>query len=81
MERRLDIDGSAIGRGLILVRGGVKTSPDFTKLAQALPGAFTVYAVDRRGRSVSGPHGDGFSVDKEAVPNDQAKGSAILEIV
>jgi pimeloyl-ACP methyl ester carboxylesterase len=26
---------------------------------------FDMYAVDRRGRGLSGPHGDGFSVDKE----------------
>ncbi|MGA7495100.1 MAG: alpha/beta hydrolase [Isosphaeraceae bacterium] len=53
------------GTGVILVHGGMKTSQDFMKLAVALSDAFTVYAVDRRGRGLSGPHGDEFSVDKE----------------
>jgi len=53
------------GSGVILVHGGMKTSQDFMKLAVALSSAFTVYAVDRRGRGRSGPHGDEFSVDKE----------------
>jgi pimeloyl-ACP methyl ester carboxylesterase len=53
------------GAGVILVHGGMKTSHDFMKLAVALSDAFTVYAVDRRGRGLSGPHGEEFSVDKE----------------
>ena len=52
------------GCAVILVHGGMKTSHDFMKLAVALSDAFTVYAVDRRGRDQSGPHGDEFSVDK-----------------
>src|ERR1700733_11368375 len=53
------------GTAVIMLHGGMKTSKDFMKLATALSGAFTVYVVDRRGRGLSGPHGDGFSVDKE----------------
>ena len=53
------------GAGVILVHGGMKTSQDFMTLAAALSDAFTVYVVDRRGRGLSGPYGDGFSVDKE----------------
>jgi pimeloyl-ACP methyl ester carboxylesterase len=53
------------GTGVILVHGGMKTSHDFMKLAVALSDSFTVYTVDRRGRGLSGPHGDKFSVDKE----------------
>jgi pimeloyl-ACP methyl ester carboxylesterase len=53
------------GPGVILVHGGMKTSQDFMKLAVALSDTFTVYAMDRRGRGLSGPHGEGFSVDRE----------------
>ena len=67
----LSKDGTTIGyrqfgkgTGVILVHGGTKTSQDFMKLAVALSDAFTVYAVDRRGRDQSGPHRDEFSVDK-----------------
>jgi pimeloyl-ACP methyl ester carboxylesterase len=53
------------GPGLILIHGGMKSSQDFMKLAAALCHAFTVYVMDRRGRGLSGPHGDRFSVDRE----------------
>ena len=53
------------GPGLILIHGGMKSSQDFMKLAAALRHAFTVYVMDRRGRGLSGPHGDRFSVDRE----------------
>ena len=55
------------GPGVILMHGGMKTSRDLMALAAALCDTFTVYAVDRRGRGLSGPPGDGFSVDKEAA--------------
>jgi pimeloyl-ACP methyl ester carboxylesterase len=68
----LSKDGTTIGyrqfgkgAGVILVHGGMKTSRDFMQLALVLSGAFTVYVMDRRGRGLSGPHGAGFSVDKE----------------
>lgn len=53
------------GPGLILIHGGMKSSQDFMKLAAALRNTFTVYVMDRRGRGLSGPHGDRFSVDRE----------------
>jgi pimeloyl-ACP methyl ester carboxylesterase len=63
-------DGTTIGyrqlgtarRGVILVHGGMKASQDLMKLAVALSTTFTVYLPDRRGRGLSGPHGDRFSV-------------------
>ena len=53
------------GPGVILIHGGMKSSQDFMKLALALSTAFTVYVPDRRGRGLSGPHGDRFSVQRE----------------
>lgn len=53
------------GSGLILVHGGMQTSQNFTKLAMALSDVFTVYVPDRRGRGLSGPYGDNYSIDKE----------------
>jgi pimeloyl-ACP methyl ester carboxylesterase len=53
------------GNGVILIHGGMKSSQDFTKLAATLSTAFTVYIPDRRGRGLSGPHGDRFSVQRE----------------
>jgi pimeloyl-ACP methyl ester carboxylesterase len=53
------------GTGVILIHGGTKSSQDFMKLGAALSTAFTVYIPDRRGRGLSGPHGDRFSVQRE----------------
>lgn len=53
------------GPGLILVHGGMKSSQDFMKLAASLCDTFTVYLPDRRGRGMSGAHGDHFSVMRE----------------
>lgn len=65
-------DGTTIGyrkRGngpaLILVHGAMLASQHFTKLAAALSADFTVYVPDRRGRGLSGPFGDRFSVQRE----------------
>jgi pimeloyl-ACP methyl ester carboxylesterase len=43
----------------------MKASQDLMKLAMTLSEVFTVYVPDRRGRGLSGPHGDRFTVDKE----------------
>ncbi len=53
------------GPGLILVHGGLQTSQNFTKLAAALSDVFTVYVPDRRGRGLSGSHGDNYGIRKE----------------
>jgi pimeloyl-ACP methyl ester carboxylesterase len=56
-----------IGKGasVVLLHGGMKASQDFMKLAMKLSEAFSVYVPDRRGRGLSGPHGEAFSVNKE----------------
>jgi len=54
------------GPGLILVHGGMMASQNFTDLASALSVAFTVYVPDRRGRGLSGPHGAGYGLNREA---------------
>jgi pimeloyl-ACP methyl ester carboxylesterase len=43
----------------------MKSSQHFMKLASILSDTFTVYVPDRRGRGLSGPNGDNFSVTKE----------------
>jgi pimeloyl-ACP methyl ester carboxylesterase len=53
------------GPGLILVHGGMKAAQHFSRLADALGNDFRVYVPDRRGRGMSGPHGDHFSVRRE----------------
>jgi len=65
-------DGTTIGHrrygdgpALILLHGAMKAAQHLTKLAATLSDAFTVYVPDRRGRGLSGPHGDRFGVRRE----------------
>lgn len=53
------------GPAVLLVHGGMKASQHFMKLASALSEEFTVFVPDRRGRGLSGPHGDDYSVMRE----------------
>ena len=65
-------DGTAIsfvttGRGapVIVVSGVLSTTADFTSFAKALGRTHTVHTVERRGRGLSGPQGDDYSMIKE----------------
>jgi len=53
------------GPSLILVHGAMMASQNFMKLATLLADKFTVYLPDRRGRGLSGPHGDNYCLDRE----------------
>lgn len=44
------------GPGLILLHGGLQSSLNFTDLARAMSGNFTIYIPDRRGRGLSDPY-------------------------
>ena len=65
-------DGTSIGYrqigngpGLILLHGGMQASQHYMRLAAALSDAFTVYVPDRRGRGMSGPQDEQYSMSKE----------------
>ncbi len=53
------------GPALLLVHGGMLAAQHFTKLAVALSTDFTVCVPDRRGRGMSGPHGQDYGVLRE----------------
>lgn len=53
------------GPGVILLHGVLSTSEDFTKFAEELSDSFTVHIIDRRGRGMSGPQGEEYSIEKE----------------
>lgn len=53
------------GQGIILLHGGINASQHLMKLGTALSDAFTVYIPDRRGRGMSGPLGDHYSIERE----------------
>ena len=65
-------DGTQIGyksRGqgpsLIIIHGGLSAADNFAKFAMELSDSFTVHVIDRRGRGMSGPQGDQYSISKE----------------
>jgi pimeloyl-ACP methyl ester carboxylesterase len=71
-EQVMSADGTTIrcevagaGPGVVIVCGGLLAGHHYQKLATSLAEAFTVYAMDRRGRGGSGPQGDGYRMDKE----------------
>jgi pimeloyl-ACP methyl ester carboxylesterase len=53
------------GPGLILVHGALSMATDYITMAECLGKDFTVYAIDRRGRGLSGPQGTDYSIIKE----------------
>lgn len=66
-------DGTALGYrrlgagpGVVLMHGGMMASQNFMKLGVALSRDFTVYVPDRRGRGMSGPYGDDYSLRRAA---------------
>jgi pimeloyl-ACP methyl ester carboxylesterase len=54
------------GPAVILVHGGLQASQNFMALGKALADDFTVYIPDRRGRGLSGPFGDDYSLTADA---------------
>ncbi len=70
-------DGTAIGYrqyghgpGIVLVQGAMGSAQNFIQLAEQLSDAFTVYVPDRRGRGLSGPYGEDYSIQKEVEDVD-----------
>src|SRR5262249_3305203 len=53
------------GPGAILIHGGMEASQHFMSLAAALSDRFGVYVPDRRGRGLSGPFGEPYSVARD----------------
>lgn len=58
------------GPGIILMHGGANASQHLMKLGAALSDAFTVYIPDRRGRGLSGPFGEDYSIQREVEDLD-----------
>jgi pimeloyl-ACP methyl ester carboxylesterase len=70
--RVISADGTVIGYrqigngpGLVMLHGGGRASQHYARLAEALADGLTIYIPDRRGRGLSDPPGDNYSVQKE----------------
>ena len=53
------------GPGLVIVHGGARASHHYLRLAEMLSDTYTVYLPDRRGRGLSGPKGEDYSIRQE----------------
>lgn len=53
------------GPGLLFIHGGWRHGLHYRKMAELLSQQFTVYLMDRRGRGLSGPQGENYSLEKE----------------
>jgi pimeloyl-ACP methyl ester carboxylesterase len=58
------------GPGLVVLHGMMESSQSHIQLAEALADTFTVYLPDRRGRGMSGTHGDRYNIQKEVEDLD-----------
>jgi pimeloyl-ACP methyl ester carboxylesterase len=53
------------GPGVIILPGVLSMASDYAAFASALATNFTGYTLERRGRGMSGPQGDGYGIQKE----------------
>ena len=53
------------GPGVVLLHGAASSAHNHMQLAEALSRAFTVYVPDRRGRGLSGPYREPYSLQVE----------------
>jgi pimeloyl-ACP methyl ester carboxylesterase len=53
------------GPGLVVVHGNASSSDDWAPVARLLGDSLTVYCMDRRGRGLSGPQGEGYNSERE----------------
>ncbi len=58
------------GPGVVLLHGMMSSGQNHMQLAEALADAFTVYVPDRRGRGLSGPYSEDYSIQKDVEDMD-----------
>ncbi|MBN1321127.1 MAG: alpha/beta hydrolase [Thermoleophilia bacterium] len=68
----LSQDGTSIGylstgegQSVIVIPGVLSMATDYAVFARALSERFTVHTIERRGRGMSGPQGDDYSIVRE----------------
>ncbi len=53
------------GPSVLVIPGALSMATDYAAFASALAEHFTVYTIERRGRGLSSPQGDDYSILKE----------------
>ncbi|MDD7796284.1 alpha/beta fold hydrolase [Clostridium sp. 'White wine YQ'] len=69
------------GPGLIVIHGALSSSAEFMEFAEALSASFTVHVLDRRGRGLSGPQGEDYSIYKECEDVKAVQGATGAEYI
>lgn len=58
------------GPGVVIVHGTMESAQSHIQLAEELADTFTVYLPDRRGRGLSGPYSEDYSIQKDVEDLD-----------
>jgi pimeloyl-ACP methyl ester carboxylesterase len=69
------------GPSVIVIPGALSVAADYTAFASALAGRFSVHIIERRGRGLSSPQGDEYSIRKEredVLALQQETGASLL---
>jgi pimeloyl-ACP methyl ester carboxylesterase len=69
------------GPSVLVIPGALSTAADYAAFANALAEHFTVYTIERRGRGMSSPQGDDYSILKECedvLALQQESGASLL---
>lgn len=84
----LSTDGATIGYltvgsgpSVIVIPGALSIAADYSTFAQALAEHFTVHTIERRGRGLSSPQGENYSIAKECedvLALQQKTGASLL---
>jgi len=62
---RIAFRSRGAGDGVIVVGGALRSGDDYVAFAEGLADSYTVHVVDRRGRGLSGPLGENYSISRE----------------
>lgn len=69
------------GPAIIVIPGALSTAAEYVAFGNALAEHFTVHIIERRGRGMSSPQGDDYSIDKEcedALALQRKTGASLL---
>src|SRR4051794_12460087 len=62
---RIAYTSIGIGPSVVVVPGALSTAADYVDFARALGECFAVHVMERRGRGLSSPQGDDYSIEQE----------------
>lgn len=64
-DARISYLSIGTGPSVVVVPGALSTAADYVAFARPLSEQFAVHIIERRGRGLSSPQGDNYSIDQE----------------